>query len=168
MVSPPISCRRCLSPPGCGCESAGHRVPLGFEESRPDRESGRLFSFGADSSRPCPPIAPRPPARGWEAFWAGPSRCKKNKSSAVLWHLYQRRLQAGDAAVVLTASALPALPRRSRLACYLKLLAWSATATGSPARTAGHPARSGRAAKKLNRVSYSGIPPNKPDKTASR
>ena len=56
---------------------------------------------------------------------------QKNKSSAVLWHLHQRRLQAGDAAVVLTASALPALPIRSRLACYLKLLAWSATATGS-------------------------------------
>jgi len=59
-----------------------------------------------------------------EAFCAASrSQPKKIKSSAVLWHRYQRRLQAGDAAVVLTASALPALPIRSRLACYLTVCA---------------------------------------------
>ena len=70
-------------------------------------------------------------SRNRKFAWASRSQPKQNKSSAALWHLCLRRLQAGDAAVVLTASALPALPRRSRLACYLKLLAWSATATGS-------------------------------------
>ena len=66
---------------------------------------------------------------------AGRSQKKLNRAQQ-LWHLSQRNPQAGGAAVVLTASALPALPRRSRLACYLKLLAWSATATGFPAPTA--------------------------------
>ena len=46
-----------------------------------------------------------------EAFCAASrSQPKKIKSSAVLWHLYRRRLQAGDAAVVLTASAYRPCP----------------------------------------------------------
>jgi hypothetical protein len=110
------------------------------------------FSFGASHGLPC--VTGRHSARP-----AGRSQ-KKIKSTAALWHLSQRNPQAGGAAVVLTASALPGLAHALQAGLLShSLRAWNATATGFPGANGGHP--TGRAAlrsrQKINQVSYSAI-----------
>jgi len=93
----------------------------------------------------------------------GRSQKKLNRAQQ-LWHLSQRNPQAGGAAVVLTASALPGLAHTLQAGLLShSLRAWNATATGFPDANGGHP--TGRAAlrsQKINQVSYSAISSYRP------